>query len=149
METIANGLARNEDGRPILSGCETLPPMEAEPGLSSMRNSKAKPKGRTKGKPNAKRKTADRFGVLNQFVDCSLDGLTRSELATWLVLYRDTRNGTAATGQTDIARRAGLSVRAVKTAVHGLKKRGLLTVIYTGGLSRGPSRYRVESVAKK
>lgn len=145
METIADGLTRTEDGRPILSGCETLPPMETEP----VPITKAKPNREGKGKPSAKRKTSDRFGTLNQFVDCSMGGLKRSELATWLVLYRDTRNGTAATAQTDIARRAGLSVRAVKTAVHSLKKRGLLTVIYTGGLNRGPSRYRVESAPKK
>lgn len=103
----------------------------------------------TQRKPKAKRNAGDRFGVLNGFVDCSLAGLSRSELATWLVLYRDTRNGTAATSQADIARRAGLSVRAVKTAVRRLKKRGLLTVVFTGGLNRGPSRYRVESAPKK
>ncbi len=113
------------------------------------------PRQTTNGRPgsdakrNAKRNAGDRFGVLNGFVDCSMAGLSRSELATWLILYRDTRNGTVATSQTYIAKRAGLSVRAVKTAVARLKDRGLLVVVFTGGLNRGPSRYRVESMAKK
>lgn len=87
--------------------------------------------------------TRDRFATLNAFVDCSLGGLTRAELATWLVLYRDTRNGTASTSQADIARRAGLSVRSVKSAVRKLTVVGLLIVVFRGGLNRGPSRYRV------
>lgn len=137
-------MATVSDGRLTLSGAETLPPMEPptdRPG---------KPTGvsRSRGKRN-RRATADRFGVLNAFVDCSLAGLSRSELATWLCLYRDTRNGTASTGQADIARRAGLSVRAVQKAIGRLCKRGLLVVVFRGGLNRGPSRYRVESLTNR
>jgi hypothetical protein len=115
----------------ILQGTETLPPLQSEPSKTpSQRN-----------KPN--KKTADRFGVLNAFVDCSLSGLSRAELATWLILYRDTRNGTASTGQTDIARRAGVTVRGIQKATAKLIDRGLLVQVFQGGLNRGPSRYRV------
>ena len=55
---------------------------------------------------------AERFGMLNDFADVSLAGLTGAEVKVWLILFRDTKaaTGTARTGQADIARRAGLSV---------------------------------------
>lgn len=93
-------------------------------------------------KPNRK-KTANRFAVLNAFVDETLSSLCRGDIAVWLVLYRDTRDGTARTAQTDLARRCGLSVRGTAKALKRLEKRGLLKVVYRGGLNRGASRYRV------
>ena len=50
----------------------------------------------------------------------SRDGflLTRAEAAVWFILYRDTKpDGTARTGQTDLARRAGCNVRSVGRAL--------------------------------
>lgn len=87
--------------------------------------------------------TASRFVVLNEFVDLSLGGLTRSDLIVWIVLYRDTRNGTAQTAQADIARRGSISKRAVQYAMQRLRKYGLLKCVYQGGLNRGPSRWEV------
>lgn len=98
--------------------------------------------GKAKGKP-ARRK-GDRFAVLNAFVDCTLAGLTRNEIAVWLVLYRDTKpDGTARTSQADLARRAGTSDRTVRRALDGLGRWGLLKVKYRGGIGRGASVYRV------
>jgi hypothetical protein len=97
---------------------------------------------KAKGKP-ARRKTADRFAALNAFVDFTLAGLTRNEIAVWLVLYRDTKNGVARTSQADMARRAGVAARTVRRALDGLKRRGLLEVTYRGGIGRGASAYRV------
>lgn len=104
-------------------------------------------KGRTTGN-EPKQKTRDRFGLLNGFVDCSMADLSKAELATWLCLYRDTRNGTACTSQADIARRSGLSVRSVKYAVKRLLDVGLLVRVFSGGLNRGPSRYKVQALGK-
>jgi CRP-like cAMP-binding protein len=99
--------------------------------------------GKAKGKP-ARRKTGDRFAVVNAFVDFTLAELTRNEIAAWLVLYRDTKpDGTARTSQADLARRAGTSDRTVRRALDGLKRRGLLKVAYRGGIGRGASVYRV------
>ncbi|NOY28979.1 MAG: winged helix-turn-helix transcriptional regulator, partial [Planctomycetes bacterium] len=61
---------------------------------------------------------------------------------------RDTRDGTARTSQTDIARRAGISERAVRLAIRQLEPLGLLTVVYRGGLNRGASRYRIVPLTK-
>ena len=98
---------------------------------------------------NCRKTAANRFAVLNEFVDCSLAGLSKVELMVWLVLYRDTRNGTARTSQADIARRGGVSVRAVQYATSRMERRGLLRCVYRGGLNRGPNRWRVLPAASK
>ena len=102
------------------------------------RGAKRKAKGLGK-----KRQVQDRFGVLNAFADFTAATLTRGELLVWLVLYRDTKDGTAATSQADIARRAGLCKRTVISALQRLESAGLLKRIHRGGLRRGTSRYRV------
>lgn len=135
MATI-DGVERTNDGRLVLKGAATLPPMEPT------QPTRQEPMPRKRGT----KATQKRFEVLNTFVDNSLAGLSRIELATWLCLYRDTRNGTACTSQCDIARRAGCSVRAVQLAIARMRKRGLLVLVYRGGLNRGPSRYRVDSL---
>jgi predicted transcriptional regulator len=135
METI-NRAKRSALGGSVLPGTSTLPPMNAEHSTGNQKGVTAKDK-----KP-----TRDRFGVLNEFVDCSIGGLTKAELAAWLCLYRDTRNGTASTSQADISRRANLSMRSVGKAIKKLTKCGLVAVVFQGGLNRGPSRYRVHSL---
>jgi len=97
----------------------------------------AKPKRRTR---------SERFAVLNTFVDFGVADakLTPAEALVWLVLFRDTKaNGLARTGQTDIARRAGLSVRGVKKAIRALTAKGMVHVLNRGRLNVGPSVYRV------
>ncbi len=114
-----------------------------EPARSPSSSSQAPP-------PSSSRRRAgrgNRFAVLNAFVDFGIAAaeLTPAESLVWLVLFRDTKaaTGTARTGQTDIARRAGLSSRAVKLAVRSLKAKGLLAVVRMGRLNAGPSTYRV------
>jgi hypothetical protein len=119
---------------PILTGCAVLPPM----------NSKRKPpKTAPASKPKQPSKSRDRFKTLNNFVDFTMRDLKAADVRVWFVLYRDTKDGTASTAQTDIARRAGVSVRAVHGSAKRLERLGLLKVIYRGGLNRGSSRYRV------
>jgi hypothetical protein len=103
---------------------------------------------KAKGKP-ARRKTADRFAVLNAFVDAGMAGLSRVELATWLVLYRDTRDGTACTSRASVAARVGCSVKAVGNAIARLRKAGLLIRVFRGGQEKGPSIYRVWPMPKQ
>ena len=121
-----------------LPGASVLPPMS----IPTQDNETTKPKQR---KPSHKA-TRDRFAVLNEFVDFSLQGLTKAEIGTWLVLYRDTRNGTAKTSQGTIAKRLGVSTRSIGKAVNKLIDVGLLVVVYQGGLNKGPSVYRVASL---
>ena len=121
-------------GPPALQGCNVLPPLE--PAKTA--------------KPKRSRKSAkSRFGVLNTFVDVTLRELDRTAGLVWLVLYRDTKpDGLARTAQADIARRVGLSVRTIHAALKRLEACGLLTVVYRGGLNRGPSIYRVRAVSE-
>ena len=131
------------NGRPPgLPGCSVLPPMEPP---------RPRPASNSKGteKPKRTAATSNRFGELNAFVDCSMADLTRAEALTWLVLWRDTKQGgTVRTSSTDIGRRIGVSRRAVTNALAGLRKRGLLRLIHQGGINRGMSVYHVEPLAK-
>lgn len=70
-----------------LNGAEVLPPMNPRPTPA---------KGNT---PKAKQAAAGRFRTLNAFVDATMAGLCRGDIAVWLVLYRATRDGTARTSQ--------------------------------------------------
>jgi hypothetical protein len=123
---------------------EEPPPMDPKPAPSG--NGRHSNRGREQGK--AKGKAGERFAVLNAFVDFGLADLSRAEIAVWLVLYRDTRDGTARTSYDDLARRAGLNRRNVGRAVRQLEARGLVKVVHRGGLRRGVSRYRVRGLPK-
>jgi hypothetical protein len=100
-------------------------------------------------KPTRRTKRGERFAALNTFTDCSLSDLTGSEVKVWLILFRDTKaaTGTARTGQADLARRAGLSVRGAQIALGKLQEKGLVQVIRRGCLNAGPSTYRVHSTS--
>lgn len=89
-----------------------------------------------------------RFAVLNGFVDVELRNLTRAAIAVWLILYRDTKpEGTSRTGQTDLARRAGITPRGVRKALGELTAAGLVEVVRRGRLGSGPSAYRVRGAS--
>jgi hypothetical protein len=126
---------------PIIPVGGELPPMEPR----SERSRKPTPgkESEPKGRPG-KRSAGERFRTLNNFVDFTLMELSRAEIAVWLILYRDTRDGTARTGMADLARRAGCAKRNAVRAVQRLEKLGLLKVIHRGGFRRGVSRYRVK-----
>ncbi|MHB1426378.1 MAG: helix-turn-helix domain-containing protein [Gemmataceae bacterium] len=104
-------------------------PRTPRPGKAS------EPKGKA-----GKRSAGERFRVLNNFVDFTLAELSRAEIAVWLVLYRDTRDGTARTSYDDLARRAGCDRRNVGRAVHRLEQLGLLQVVHRGGLRKGQGK---------
>lgn len=111
------------------------PQVRDERAAEAARRQAAKPKRRTR---------SERFAVLNALADFSLAGLTGAETKVWVLLYRDTKgDGTARTGQTDLARRAGLTVRGVQKVLDSLTRKGLLRVVRRGRLNAGPSVYRV------
>lgn len=96
-------------------------------------------KTKTRGRPRS-----ERFAVLNAFVDFELARLTGAEAKIWLILFRDTKaTGTARTGQADIARRAGLTVRGAQKAIARLQAKGFIRIVHRGRLNGGPSSYRV------
>lgn len=127
---------------PILAVGEEPPAMEAVKPARKPSAKTAMPAIKRAKKPSAK--TADRFKVINAFADFTMAKLNRAEIAVWLLLWRDTRNGLARTSQAYLARRAGCCVRQVTRAIKTLRANGLLAVDYQGGLDRSVSIYRVE-----
>jgi hypothetical protein len=94
--------------------------------------------------PGPRRRSRERFvSMLNPLVDLRLRELPRAELAVWLILYRDERGGLSRTSHADLARRGGLSTRAVVDAVKGLRRRGLLETVRRGRLNVGISAHRL------
>jgi hypothetical protein len=87
-----------------------------------------------------------RWPTLNAFVDATVAGLSRSELAVWIVLFRDVRDGVARTGLTDIARRGGMEHGSAKRAVRSLTAKGLLRVVRRGRKNGGTNVYQVAPV---
>lgn len=119
-----------------LTGCGVLPALD-----TPQRDGPAK-------RTPPRRRLAGRFALLNAFIDGAVADLNRAEVAVWLVLYRDSRDGIARTGQADIARRVGVNRKTVYRAIRRLKHHGLLVIVRRGGLGRGPSAYRVRAGPK-
>ena len=86
-----------------------------------------------------------RFEFLNSFTDVTLASLTGAKVKVWLILFRDIKaaTGTARTGQADIARRAGITVRGVQKIIADLECRGLIKIVRRGRLHSGPTVYQV------
>ena len=77
------------------------------------------------------------FETFNGFVDLGLRQLSRSEIAAYLILLRDTKpDGTALTSYADIATRGGMTRRAAIAAVRSLLKRGVVEIVRRGGADR-------------
>ena len=130
-----------------LGGCKVLPPMNPRPASMTPRLTTSS-NGKAAEKPKRPKEAGDRFATINAFVDFTLGGLTRNEAAVWLVLWRDTKAGTARTAQSDIARRAGIGRRTVVRMIDSLTTKGLLRTVHQGGLNRGMNVYRVLPLAK-
>ena len=63
----------------------------------------------------------------------AFETLSRSELAVYLILMRDTRpDGTARAGLDDLAKRGGMSKRSASRGVQSLVNRGVLRIIRHG-----------------
>jgi len=108
---------------------------------------------RAETKPTTTNKTPKRDGSrwneLNQFIDVTLRELSPRQVAVWLCLFRDCRNGVASVSQVYIAERCGLRRPTVSTTIAELEALGLVTTIHTGGVGRGVSKYRVHHMIQR
>jgi hypothetical protein len=121
-----------------------LPPLETSDTGKGVPTRPARPRG---GKTHARRSRQHpgRFAVVNGFVDGVMRGLPRSAALTWFCLWRDTKPcGVARTAVSDVARRIGGNRSTAMRAIKLLVDRGLVEVVYRGGLGRGVSMYRVK-----
>lgn len=132
----------NGNGR--LAALEPYPehPSEIKLRANGHAGNRKSPKKQSHKQPNVA--ASQRFKALNTFIDFTMQDLKRADIVVWLTLFRDSREGVSRTSQADIARRGGLSVRAVSTAVAKLIDLKLLKVTHLGGLNKGPSSYQVQ-----
>jgi hypothetical protein len=92
---------------------------------------------------NTQRYYREWFVNFAAFVDQGVRTLSRSELAIYLILMRDTQpDGIARAGLTDLATRGGMSRRSASRAVQALIKQGVLRVIRHGVPGR-PADYTI------
>jgi DNA-binding MarR family transcriptional regulator len=91
-----------------------------------------------------------RASASTALIDVTMAELTPAERSVWLILWRDTKpNGLAGTSQMDLAKRAGVADRAVRTALNKLEGKGLVTVVRRGSFRRGVSVYRVYPLTRR
>ena len=128
-------------------GAKVLPPLECSQRPADGPTDAVPTARRQKGHNTHPKRTTERWGILNQFVDVVMVDLSPRELKVWLVLFRDSKNGIAQTSQGYIAKRAGLRRPTVSAAIAALEARGLIRTIHAGGLNRGISRYEVRAAA--
>ncbi len=117
-----------------LSGFETIRPASVDqaPAPAPKRQGKHRSGGR------------ERFvGMLNPLVDLLLRDLTPAEVKVWLILYRDEKGGVSRTSHADLARRAGVSTRAVVRALSKLRDRKLVERVRRGRMNVGISVHRL------
>jgi predicted DNA-binding transcriptional regulator len=77
-----------------------------------------------------KKVSLERWQVFNDFVDQGLAKLSRSEIAVYLILFRDTKpTGLARTSRSELARRGGISERQASRALQALIRRGKVHII--------------------
>jgi hypothetical protein len=133
-----------------LSGVSVMPPMkppQTTPPATSEQTVTTDTTERSHTRRQSKPKgSAARFKLLNEFIDQTLQQLTPRQVAVWLCLFRDSRNGTATAAQSYIATRCGLQRPTVSTTIGELEALGLVVTIHRGGINRGLSRYRVCAV---
>lgn len=118
------------------------------PPLRVVRDDEAKPESPTRPK-NPPKRDGSRWHELNQFIDVTIRELSPRQVAVWLILFRDCRNGIASVSQVYIAQRCGLRRPTVSTAIRELEALGLVTTIHTGGVGRGVSKYRVHPMIQR
>ncbi len=116
-------------------------------GSTSIRDTQASrrpPRSASRGATGDANRQADRFRVLNKFVDVTMRNLSDAAAKAWFILYRDTKpNGLAKVGLSDLATRMGCSGSTAKRAIRELKRGGLVSVETQGSPGRGPSEYRL------
>ena len=99
--------------------------------------------------PHKTKRDASRWHELNQFIDCTMRELKPRQVAVWLTLFRDSRNGVASVSQVYIAERCGLRRPTVSTTISELEALGMVTTIHAGGVGRGVSKYRVQNMVQR
>jgi CRP-like cAMP-binding protein len=123
-----------------MSGARPLEGFETHRHTSTAQGPAAASRGQGKRRSGGR----ERFvRMLNPLVDLRLRELTPAEVRVWLILYRDERGGVSRTSHADLARRAGVSTRAVVRALNKLRDRKLVERVRRGRMNVGISVHRL------
>lgn len=135
-------------GGNTLPGAAVLPPMStvrvAETDAVGADQASINPKSTNTRRP-ASKTAGNRWEMFNEFIDVTLKDLRPAEAKTWMVLFRDSRNGISKVSQTHIAERCGITRESVSRAIKKLEQRDLVRTVRHGGVNRGLSQYQVLS----
>lgn len=96
-------------------------------------------------------KSMGRFQDINAFVDVTMAQLNRSELTTWLALFRfaDGKTSVAQASVETIAARTGTSRQHTHKAIASLESKGLVERLRTGTVNSGASVYRIHALSTR
>ena len=129
-----------------LNGVAVMPPLKARQPPSDATEKANRKNGTKRSAGSTPKRSGQRFKMLNDFVDISMQDMTPRQIAVWLCLFRDSRAGVATAAQAYIAKRCGLKRPTVSTTISELEALGLVTTLHRGGINRGLSRYRVNGI---
>jgi len=88
---------------------------------------------------------ASRWRTINTFVDLIARHMSPVEIAVWIVLFRDCRDGTVKASQRNLASRSGASERSVVRAMRRLRDTGLVEVVKASKSKGEASIYHLEA----
>ena len=97
----------------------------------------------------ASRKSADRWGTLNEFVDVIAPAITKTEAFVWLLLFRHAKGGVVETSERRIATALQIQRTSAGRALRGLVNCGLVWVIYRSTAKGLPSKYGIHPQPSK
>jgi hypothetical protein len=86
-----------------------------------------------------------RWQTFNTFIDAVARNLSPVDIAVWMILFRDCRNGTVEASNRDIVRRSGCSLRAVVDAMKRLRAAGLIDAVRLSRHKGEPSLYALNT----
>jgi hypothetical protein len=97
--------------------------------------------GRSNAKHHAARSDRGRWHTFNTFIDNVARHLSPVDIAVWIILFRDCRNGTVVASNRDIGRRSACSLRAVVDSMKRLRAFGLIDAVRLSRHKGVPSLY--------
>jgi len=101
-------------------------------------------------KKSFKTQKTDKIKSLNYAVDnCERVGLSASDLAVWLILFRYERDGFTSVSQKRIAETLGCCVNHVNKVIKGLIERNVVSVVTKGKSNHCATKYRMVVVPRR
>lgn len=101
---------------------------------------------RDKGK---KRKAGERFATLNAFTDATMRTLTPAQIAVWVILFRNERNGTTSRSVRQIATDGGLSLSGAHQSLASLIEAGLVEILQRARHRDEATTYRIHATPNR